>query len=116
MNASVRSLFARLWYEWLRIPRPFEHYRQGNRRHQLYGIEVDLDHVDTYVRGWFDMLGEGAAIQASVLRNDIELLAKIEQMLEAKPVTEEEKSRYKQYIDATKNLLESMMRRTEQGS
>lgn len=102
--------FNRAWYRWLRVPLPTLNFRQGHANATTYGIELDLDHTASYVR----RLGQGVIEQTAwdyikLASQELNVINKIEQELENSTVPEIEKQMFKNYIAATRLLLEEIV-------
>src|SRR5947208_11614426 len=99
------------WRKWQHTPKPVEHFIAGQRRAPSYGIECTLDHSATSISG----------LVRDVLNGKIQgaLLARIQEQqdelndslvhLEKSELSEEEKQRFRLYIESTQALLEQLM-------
>ena len=104
-----RRPFTRAWFTWRRMEPPVGRFRNGERRAASYEIESALDHIVSSVYS----LGEGyiAGRESDFVAQSSRRLADLDGLasaLDQTDVTVEERDRFRDYLTATRSVLEAL--------
>lgn len=101
--------FIRAWYEWNRLAVPTKNFRLNRYNTSTYGLELNLDHLSSYVHSLGSGLIEGRKYDfASLAAKELIELNQILLEVENCDIDEEEKDEFRKYISATQLLIQTI--------
>lgn len=108
---SEQGDFIKAWRTWRRMPLPTRNARLGRCNAPTYAIELELDHLVSYVHATVDAFMGGKTRDHRVHVGDyLETLHTIETDLADSPADESWRVQIQEFIDSARIVLHTLLR------
>jgi hypothetical protein len=101
--------FQKAWFLWRRMLAPVSNFRQGRVNSPTYNIELELDHLISYVYTLGGKAISGESLDyASLAKEELIELEKISGELGTCEISDLDKATFVEYVDSTREVLEAL--------